>query len=481
MFEPASYSFSLLSIQTIVEYFLYMNLGFLMLGTVGSGVEKLGKTQIPAVLKVLIGYLIYTMLLWWLYKTDNSKLSFSLVLVVFGGFVFYSLYFNQTLRSIDSILDELKSWVKANISLVFIELILITVWSGFLNERAYHILVFGNNDVYFWGLMSDHVIGITNLKIVEGRDQFLNQIIDCFGVYGWLGMMGRLCMKSHSIEAVMLFQLSISVLVAWLIYEISYFILGVNRWASLVTALVFSFNPLWDYIFVNNFLSQMVATFCFLSCIYIVGLSEYFLGRDKKNIFIGFIVYTCFVFSYPGLLIPYLAFFLTSVVVFGGFLCRSTGLGFLNNLMPKLFSIIVGFFIGAFVNYDLTIHAVNRFFVLSEIAAGWKMSMLDPLNLIGIGSRSLDQTFFSNWVTYFLLASLLIFMFFMRIRNHKIPSIYEVRFNSLLFLSLVSLFAYMGVYYIKGDGYQHWKFATYFTLPLLILTVVNYFAPKNYA
>ncbi len=482
MFEQINYSFGLTSIKVLLVYFFYINLGFLLFGSVGLFAEKITKIRIPSVVKILVGYALYTSMAWWLYKSGNSKIIVptlvSFVLCIAG---YALLTIKQKKLTLNEIFSLSQDFLKKLTPLFVIQLVLISVWAGFLNDKPYHILVHGNNDVYFWGFMSDHVMGISNLeRFNEGESGPLSQVIDSFGVYSWLGLMGQISMKSHSIEAVMLFQLSLSVLLAWLIYKISVVVMGVTRFAAFFPAFVFSFNPLWVYVFTNNFLSQMTATFCFLSCIYIVGSSESLASKKKNNILAGYVLYVCFVFSYPGLLVPYIAFVVTSIGVFNYFLCRAKGCGPWKEMATVIIGVAVGISLGALMYYDLTFHAIGRFALLSSVSAGWQLSMLDPLNLIGLISYSLDHTVFSNWITYLLLTSLICFVFILRNRGIKERPLYEARYDSLLFLSVVALVGYLWVYFVKGDGYQQWKFATYFPLPLLHLVVINYFAPKSH-
>jgi hypothetical protein len=278
----------------------------------------------------------------------------------------------------------------------------------------------------------------------------------------------------------MLFQLTLLILSAWLIYEISWEVIGVTMPAAFISALVFSFNSLWVYIFTNNFLSQMTATFCFFGCIFLIGSLAGATPRKRHGIFFGFIFYLCFVFSYPGLLLPYIAFVVFSICVFNYLVSRARNCTPWKEMGTTIICVFAGIFLGAITLYDVTFHAINRFVVLSNIAAGWSLSMIDPLNLIGLISYNIHKTIFSNWSAYLLLTLLLCIFFFMRYFNAEKQSINDAKYNSLLLLAIIALITYLCAYYIKGDGYQQWKFATYFPLPLLVLVVVNYFAPKRH-
>lgn len=479
MFEQINYSFSFTSIGVALVYFFYINLNFLLFATTGLFAEKVTKIKIPSVIKILVGYALYTSLAWWLYKTGNSKIIFSTFISLVLCFAVYLLIkIKREKLAYRDIFMQMSSNLKNLTPLFVIELVLILIWAGFLNDNPYHILAYGNNDVYFWGLMSDHIMGISNIERIT--ESWMIHVMDCFGVYSWLGLIGQLSMKGHSIEAVMLFQLSLSILLAWLIYEISVVVVGVHRFAAFVPAFVFSFNPLWVYVFTNNFLSQMVATFCFLSSIYIVGSSISLVSSIKNIIVTSFLLYVCFVFSYPGLLMPYIAVVLGMMVTFIYFVSRAKSASPWYKIAMPLAGATGGLVLGAILFYDMTSWAISRLTVLSSIAAGWPLSMLDPRNLIGLISYSLDHTHYANWYVYLLLIALIVFVFILRNRGGKEQTLLDARYDSLLFLSLMSLIAYLGVYYIKGDSYQQWKFATYFPLPLLLLAGVNYFAPKNH-
>jgi hypothetical protein len=480
IFEQLNYSLSLDSFKLIGIYFFLINAGLFIFGLLGAFMAKIANIATPYAVKILIGYALYTSIAWWLYKSGNSRFIFlSLILMV----VFSIACLLATLRTRKIELPLVASWMcefsKNLVPLFAIELVFIIFWSGFLSNHPFHIIVNGNNDVYFWGFMSDHVMGLADLaRINAGESGLSNQIIDCFGVYAWLGLMGKISMKGHSIEAMMLFQLSLSVLIGWLIYEISANVIGVNKLAGLVPVFVFSFNPLWINIFTNNFLSQMVAMTCFLCSLYVLGRAKDF-SSTKNNVVCGMLFYACFVLSYPGLLLPYIVFAMGSIAVFIFFLFRANSLSPWEQIFKTTASVAVGMSLAAMAYWDLTSHAIGRFSVLAGVAAGWSLSMLDPLNMIGLVA-ALDKTRFSNWTSYFLLSFFIGTILLIRIFFRKRWLATEAGYTSLLFLSFAALAAYMGVYFLKGDGYQHWKFATYFPFPLLVLVMVNYFSPKNH-
>lgn len=482
MFDQINYFFGYASIRVLIVYLFYINLGFFLFGFIGLFSEKVASIRIPSVVKILVGYVVYTSLAWWLYRSGNS----TIILPVFALMVIIAaVYFLLThgYKNIFSgvALSRLLNFLRELTPLFVIELVVVGFWVGFLNDKPYNILVAGNNDVYFWGFMADHVMGISDLGRINGGSGNLSaQVIDCFGVYSWLGLIGKISLKNHSIEAVMLFQLSLSVISAWIIYDISAGVIGVTRLAAFVPAFVFSFNPLWVYIFSNNFLSQITATSCFLSSIYIIGLSGGSASSIKNNVLAGLVLFVSFLFSYPGLLVPYIAFLLGAIVVFNYFLSRVRRDSLWKEMGITMLGVGAGMLLGALFFFDIASHAISRFAVLSSVSAGWPLSMLDARNLIGLVGSSLDKTPYSNWITYFLLVTLIVTVLIFRNLSPKKQSLSDARYNSLLALAIIAIVGYLGVYYLKGDGYQHWKFATYFPLPLLLLVVVNYFAPKRH-
>lgn len=482
MFNQINYSFGYASIGVLIVFLFYINLGFFLFGIVGLFTEKVASIRIPSVVKILVGYVVYTSLAWWLYSSGNSTLIlpvFALLVIIVAIYFLLTYGYKNIFSGIA--LSRLLSFLRGLTPLFVIELVVVAFWVGFLNDKPYHILVAGNNDVYFWGFMADHLMGVSDLgRINGGSGNLTGQVIDCFGVYSWLGLIGKISMKSHSIEAVMLFQLSLSIISAWLIYDISASVIGVTRLAAFVPAFVFSFNPLWVYIFSNNFLSQITATSCFLGSIYIIGLSDGSASKIKNNTLAGLMLFVSFLFSYPGLLVPYIAFLLCAIVVFNYFLSRARGRGLWKGMGATTLGVGAGMLLGALLFFDVTSHAITRFTVLSGAPAGWPLSMLDARNLIGLVGSSLDQTAFSNWITYLLLVALIAATLIFRNLWVKKRSLNDAKYDSLLTLAIIAIVGYLGVYYIKGDGYQHWKFATYFPLPLLLLVVVNYFAPRRH-
>jgi hypothetical protein len=483
MFEQTQFAFSYDTAAIVLRYLLIININIFIFGLIGFFVDIYFKIKTPLVVKVLIGYVVYSASLWWLYKSGNAKFIMVLLLIIELLVAFYC--FTQIQRKKYIFEDKrllVISLFKKIWPLFFIQLVLVVFWSGFLTGNRYDIISSGNNDIYFWGFMSDHVlngVGIDRINFSGNESYFQGSVVDCFGVYGWLGLFSQILMDSFSIKSAMLFQLTLLILSAWTIYEISRLLIGVNKIAAIFPALIFSFNPLWIYIFLNNFLSQMTATFCFLVSILLCGS---FAGNELgkyHNIAFSFLVYSAFLFSYPGLLIPYILFFLLSLVCFNFFVCRAKNIHPWRCIKKLLFVNLIGIFLGGSLFFDMTNHAVMRFSTLSNVTAGWSLSLLDPRNLIGLVSYSLDNTMFSNWLTYIIIILVLVFILIISIFGVNNKSIYKAKYDSLLFLAIVSLVGYLGVYYVKGDGYQQWKFATYFSLPLAIIVVVNYFSPRT--
>jgi uncharacterized membrane protein YhaH (DUF805 family) len=243
--------------------------------------------------------------------------------------------------------------------------------------------------------------------------------------------------------------------------------------------MVFSFNPLWLYVFSNNFLSQLVATFCFLCAIYIVGHSSSSRFNAKNQFLGGFLVYSSFLFSYPGLLPVYVIFVLGSAAVFKYVGCRAAGLGPGKETALALTGLAAGMAFAAFLFYGLNTYSLSRFSTLSVASAGWPLSMLDPLNVVGLVSYSLDRTIFANWTIYIILVTLAALMLLVRRLKSNNQSVNAANYDAILFISITALLGYMAVYYLKGDSYQQWKFATYFPLPVCVLAVWGLLAPKK--
>jgi hypothetical protein len=479
MFEQAHYTINLGIVWIFLSYLCYINTCFLLFGTLGWFIEKILKTRIPSVGKILVGYVFYTTIAWLQYNTGNSKaiaptlfcLVFFVVIYLFIDVKKKAIKFNKTFSLLQDLLKKL-------IPLFVFQLFLVFFWLGFLSDKTYHILVYGNNDIYFWGFMSDHVMGVSDIRRINDWTGILLSVIDCFGVYSWFGLMGIIASKSYSIEAAMLFQLALLILLAWSMYEISVLVIGVTKAAAFIPAFVFCFNPLFIYVFTNNFLSQLVATFSLLACILIIFVSESNLSLKRDNIFYGFFTCLCFSFSYPGLLVIYIVFFIILIGILKYFMCQARKCNPWKNVAISIFFYVVGVLLGSVVNFNIISHAINRFIILSNISAGWPLSMLDPLNIIGLTSYSLEKTIFANCYSYSLLLFIIITTFLWRNLSNKEPTFTYAKYNALMLISIISLIGYLAVYFTKGDGYQQWKFATYFALPMLILVVVNFFAPK---
>ena len=485
MFEHVNYFYSFNSTATIVYYLFYINLGFILLWSIGSLAAKSIRISTYPIIKIFIGYTIYTTMAWYLFKTGYSALILPALFTLATASLLDSLIsFLRNQKHLGKRLFPIrKYWLKIK-PLVIIESILLAYWSGFLHKNMHHILIQGNNDLFFWGVMSDHLMGISNVSRINfglGDHTFLDMFIDCFGVYSWFGLIGRISQSSLTIEASMLFQLSLLTLISWSIYEISYTITGLTRNAAFIPALLFSFNPLWVYIFTNNFLSQIIATFFLFCCLLITGSSINYISKKQSYVFFGFIMYTGILLSYPGLIAPYFAFILVVIGTFWFCLSRFTNqkisrIKTLNNFLLFLSGVIIG----GLGFYDISLHAFNRFFQLSTISAGWPLFMLDPLNLIGLFSFSLDHTSISNWQTYLSLSLIISSALCIRIFIRNKTNIYDAKTNALLLLSIIALIAYCGVFYIKGYSYQQWKFCAYFTFPFTLLACNTILAPKRH-
>jgi len=381
----------------------------------------------------------------------------------------------------DSVLANLRNiYPKAldYLPLLLLQIIIVFFWSGYFTGYDYHIMVRINNDIFFWGMMADHIFGVSDLNRIVYGEKFISQTNDCFGAYSWLGLLSQISLKSHAVETAQIFVLSLTTLISWVVYDISSKNLLTHRCASLIIALVFVFNPLTLTIITNGFLSQLIQTFCFLSVIFIISQSSQEESSTGK-IFYSAIITSGFLLSYPGLSPLYFAFIILAIGLLNIIQSKSRQ----NTITVALFydSVLnaIGIMIGVCLFYDIAYHAAQRLIELSGVNAGWSLSMLDIRNLFGLPTSVLDHTVFSTWPVYALATISLGILLIVRIRKtHQHAA--ETRLNWLLSLALIALVGYECVYLLKGSSYQQWKFATYFPLPLLLVAIPNIIAPKKF-
>lgn len=478
MFEDARYLINASTLIIFIYYIICINIGFALLGSIGWIVHKMLKLRVTLTGKIFIGYTFYTAVTWWVYKA-SYPMSAGLFICLVAVFVI-GLYGFVTLKKVVQLgRCELLHLAVHYLPLFILQSIIVFFWSGYLSDHNHHILVGKNNDIFFWGMVADHIYGISDLNRITFGENFVSQINDCFGVYSWLGLLTKISYRQHSVEAVQLFELSLIIVISWVVYGISSRILAARRTASIIIALAFSFNPLILVVFTNNFLSQLTQTFCFLAAILIIGELKNIRASMGKMIN-GGIVALSFLFSYPGISPLYFIFIVVAV-------CLLTIMQ--EKVKDKIMDIksfkgcavfVTGMLLGVVLFSDFAYHAVSRFMALAGADAGWPLSMLDIRNLIGFPSSALDNTIFSTWTAYLLLTLILCVVLTLHLRNKSQHS-YQVALNWLLLLSLIALAAYEYVYFLKGDSYQQWKFATYFVVPLLLIAIANMIAPKKIA
>src|SRR4051812_18803494 len=127
MFDTATYSLTGLT-GVVLSYLLFMNACILVFYLLGRGAELAARAQLPPVIRVVLGYIIYVVIAWILVKSDYRSLIAPTTFVVMVCVVAY-LVKAERRHATDDNRGRLNwlSAVRSLVPLLLIELLMIVL------------------------------------------------------------------------------------------------------------------------------------------------------------------------------------------------------------------------------------------------------------------------------------------------------------------------------------------------------------------
>jgi hypothetical protein len=345
-----------------------------------------------------------------------------------------------------------------------------------------------SSDFYYWPLMSDYLMGHVDRNVFSLGPDFFKGVYDSFG--------------THLIFGLFSFSSGYSALFSWPTLAVTFLvwsgatvqnlvarIFGFGFWTSLIVALGVVSGAFYNYVIAAGMLGQLIAMFCFLASlervfkwgdVYCPGFSE--LKELFPPLFLIFLAYQ------GGYLV--FAFMIGIVTAFTGFFNSKT-----DNLKKRItkciiwgiYPILILTIVSSIFEPIIATHLFNRTFEVAAQEAGWTIPFLDPWLLSGVPIYKQGYFGYENRVFppiyilfIFLLLTLLFFpkirkikTFFLKnniiLSKHHSNELKKINTGFILSISfsfLISLLIYLLAYFIIGNKYQVWKFASFTSLPL---------------
>lgn len=336
----------------------------------------------------------------------------------------------------------------------------------------------GNNDIYFWSANAEQLLGRFNFyHIQNGGIAWESLSLDSNGTYLALAFAAIHFFRS-AFEVLPIFLGALIVLIGTSLTRLIILLFNVELKIALVTTAIVVFSPFFHYVTYNYFLSEILATFAFMS---LLEMSAYsFLQNDKIRTGIAIQLFpflALLLISYQsGFLIFFCAFsmFFTLMIIYGN-----------NNLklidkFKLISSILLLTLLLTILCYPGVVkYLYYRTITVANAGAGWGLPLLNMLYLFSIPSpfsMSNMPFFLSNWIVSFvsiIISLCVMFVFIYKITKnkifYKIKNVKMIWTLGILFALLV--FGYLLIYAIKGGAYQVWKLAAFIILPMSFIPV----------
>ncbi|KAF0239748.1 MAG: hypothetical protein FD183_1334 [Chitinophagaceae bacterium] len=353
------------------------------------------------------------------------------------------------------------------------------------NVTTYPIGTMGNNDIYDWSILAEHLLGspgYDNVFTTLGGSAQQNRI-DSFGTFFILAICAKF-MGVSPLEASTVFIILCLSLIGLAIFDLVKNSFGISNAVAFGIAILVPAGSFFTYIAYQHFYGQLLATFFFLTIISAVMQS----AKINENGLVNFSKrVTLSIFSLMGILISYQSGFVVFSVISIVFcvcyavvkhlqtdrvasIVKSARLIILPLLCSNLLAIIL--------LPELAIHTLHRTIEVESVLNGWPLPLVFPAYLFSIPINPGFPAITGSSFQYVIFLSMVVIVFVFAFRQTKKQNA-EISSNFLVFAMFIgmSLTMYLLAYYLKGGTYQVWKFSAFVVLPFSFIFYVGcYFA-----
>lgn len=340
----------------------------------------------------------------------------------------------------------------------------------------------GNNDIYDWSILAEHLLGAPgydNVFTADGRSAQQNRI-DSFGTFFIFSICAKF-INTSTLEASTFFTVLCLSLIGLSIFDIVKRSFGFKDGISFGIALLVSAGSFFFYITYNNFYGQLLATFFYLT---MIGGLLHIAMINSENGQISFFKRVALpVFSLIGILIVYQSGFLVftafsvAFCVIYAIFCNSLRDG-LESIMKRarflLFPFVCGILLALIILPELAMHTVQRTITVKNSLDGWPLPLISPVYLFAIPVLKSFPLLIGSLFQYMIVLGVAVFVFIFAYLASKRQST-EIASRLLVFVIFfgLSLTTYLLAFYLKGGVYQVWKLAAFVVLPLSFIFYVS--------
>ena len=404
---------------------------------------------------------------YWLEVTDFGFAS-GFWLFVAGSAIAVSTvgYMNRTgLRSV--VRPNSQQLAVLSIALIAFAVVSCFLLNGFFAGNLPSSASYANNDVSSYAMLSDHLIdhGFSSPGTVAGADQGGVSAVDASGV--------RIVLTAAAVIAgaetdrmtastVLIFLILLAAASMW----VAQLLLPSRRWTSVIVGVLVLAPSAGAYLVGNYFLSQ-IATMAGLVAMFGLLLVASRLERWRERValsILGGLVCVPMYLSYP-----HMAVLSQGCLIFGMLL--GDGLKGVWERTSRIGQVaLLSNFLAVVVLAPHIPDLINRARVLSNVVAGWPLSMMNALDVVGLTNYPSRSSLVVDaplvwWSPFIVLAVILVIAAFLARAK-------GVKYSFLpLTVSLAVFLMFRLVVRLKGsNSYAQWKLMTFFQ-PVIILVL----------
>lgn len=340
----------------------------------------------------------------------------------------------------------------------------------------------GNNDIYDWSILAEHLLGMPGYdNVFTGNGESAQQHrIDSFGTFFIIAICAKF-IGTSSLEASTIFTIFCLSLIGLSIFDIVKKMFCFKNGISFGIALLVSAGSFFFYIAYNSFYGQLLATFFYLTTI---NSLLHIAISNNKSVPLKFVERVALpLFSLIGILIVYQSGFFVFMVFSAAFCIIYSIFGNSNNYKFALITqrtrlllipLFVGIFLAIILLPELALHTVQRTIAVKGSLDGWPLPLISPAYLFSIPVSSAFPSLLGEPIQYVfaLIGMGFIFVFaYLAVKKHsaEIAAIFLV----LITFFCLSITAYILAFYLKGGIYQVWKLAAFVVLPMSFVFYVS--------
>lgn len=424
--------------------------------------NKLGSPLYPG----FLGAFLCSLFCWYSIKLGFSLfIAFKFLLIVlfitislrFRTFCNFFTYFKTTEKKI------LASWISIYIILY---LLVYSFLPQPFSDDYLPITRIVNNDIFDY---MNYANFLTHLGTFNLQTSYLVKYYQTPAVFHFMAFFSEFYTKSIMLTTMPILYTTIA-LIGTVIAYYSHRAFLLSKKSSLCIAAIVICGPFFRYIGGNYFLSSLIGMLMLL--VVLIEIDK--LTSTTKNNFLKIFLV---LLPYEGLLLfSYSGLFLINIALQIGFIILI--LFYKNNfhyvkktlkeILCFIIAILLTIFLLALLEPGYIQKAIISTFSLANVNAGWHLKLLSPFSIIGLPVQMELISTKSRIITlsiFAILLGVLVYRLYKQNKQEKINRLKPLGF-SFLFICIITFVVYVLYFYKDGtDGYQPWKFASYYVLP----------------